>query len=214
MRSAPTTSNISEQNLDGISRELADADDRLRRVYEIYGPPPLWDREPTFPTLIHIILEQQVSLASALAAFNKLKEAVVEITPENILELSDEQMKGAYFSRQKVKYARELSWAVSEGSLVLEKLGMLNDDEVRGELMKVKGIGRWTSDIFLLMALLRADVMPVGDIALHQAWKELASLEARPSSEHFTSIAERWAPYRSVAARLLWHFYLSERGRS
>lgn len=214
MRSAPTISNISEESLDAISRELANSDDRLRRVYETYGPPPLWDREPTFPTLIHIILEQQVSLASALAAFNKLKETVGEITPENILSLSDDEMKAVYFSRQKTAYVRELSKAVLKGSMELESLKTLDDDGVRTELTKIKGIGRWTSDIFLLMALLRPDVMPVGDIALHQAWKELAGLDSRPSSEQFTSIAVQWTPYRSVAARLLWHFYLSERSRS
>lgn len=214
MRSEATIKNISEGNLDAISRELADSDVSLRRVFETYGPPPLWDREPTFATLIHIILEQQVSLASALAAFSKLRETVGKITPQNILSLSDEEMKAAYFSRQKAVYARELSKAVLNGSLDLECLVTLDDDGVRTELTKIKGIGRWTSDIFLLMALLRPDVMPVGDLALHQAWKELGSLDERPSSEQFTAIAERWAPYRSVAARLLWHFYLSERSRS
>lgn len=213
MTSAPTISNITEENLDRLCRELADRDEYLARVYDLYGSPPLWAREPSFPTLIHIILEQQVSLASALAAFNKLKKAVGAITPENILSLSDEEMKEAYFSRQKTVYARALSRAVLERALVLERLGILSDEEVRGELMKVKGIGRWTSDIFLLMALLRPDVMPVGDIALHQAWKDLAGLARRPVAEEFIALAARWTPYRSVAARLLWHFYLSERSK-
>lgn len=213
MSSGATIAKISASDLDPICAEIAAQDPVIGKAYEMYGPPPLWDRQPTFETLIHIILEQQVSLASAKAAFDKLSETVGEITPENVLALSDEEMKAAYFSRQKALYARELSNAVLERTLVLEELHSLSDKDVRKSLMKVKGIGRWTSDIFLLMCLLRPDVMPVGDIALHQAWKELAGLEKRPSSEEFHTIAERWKPYRSVAARLLWHFYLSERNR-
>ncbi|MCO6509933.1 MAG: DNA-3-methyladenine glycosylase 2 family protein [Aridibacter famidurans] len=214
MTAEPTIKNISQEDLDPICRELSAGDPSIRRAYEQYGSPPLWAREPSFATLIHIILEQQVSLASAKAAYEKLLETVDEITPENILALSDGEMKAAYFSRQKAVYARELSKAVVERHLVIEELGTLPDEEVRTALTQVKGIGRWTSDIFLLMCLLRPDVMPVGDIALHQAWKELRGLETRPTSAEFPSVAERWRPYRSVAARLLWHFYLSERGRS
>ncbi|QQS40952.1 MAG: DNA-3-methyladenine glycosylase 2 family protein [Acidobacteriota bacterium] len=214
MKSAPTIGKISLEDLDPICRELSANDPSIRRAYERYGAPPLWAREPSFATLIHIILEQQVSLASAKAAYEKLMDTVGEITPENILALSDEEMRAAYFSRQKAVYARELSKAVIEKRLVIGKLGKLPDREVRTTLTQVKGIGRWTSDIFLLMCLCRPDVMPVGDIALHQAWKELRGLETRPTSKDFPSIAERWRPYRSVAARLLWHFYLSERGRS
>lgn len=214
MTAKPTIDKISGENLNSICRELASSDGHLARAYQHYGAPPLWAREPSFATLIHIILEQQVSLASAKAAFGKLSETVGEITPENILALSDEEMKAAYFSRQKAVYARELSTAVLEQDLKLEELHELSDEEVRARLTSVKGIGRWTSDIFLLMCLLRPDVMPVGDIALHQAWKDLKGLETRPTSAEFPSIAERWRPFRSVAARLLWHFYLSERGRS
>lgn len=205
---------VTENDLDPICRELASNDPSIGRAYELYGAPPLWAREPSFATLIQIILEQQVSLASAAAAFRKLERTVVEVTPENILALTDEEMRAAYFSRQKAVYARELSKAVIERTLVIEELQHVSDEDVRESLMRVKGIGRWTSDIFLLMCLLRPDVMPVGDIALHQAWMEIRGLETRPSSAEFPSIAERWRPYRSVAARLLWHFYLSERGRS
>lgn len=214
MNTAPTINRITEQNLDPICRELASSDGRLARAYKTYGPPPLWDREPTFASLVHIILEQQVSLASAKAAFDNLVDAVGEVTPEAVLSLSDEQMKAACVSRQKAVYVRELSQAIIDRRLVPENLYSLGDREVRERLTAVKGIGRWTSDIFLLMCLLRPDVMPVGDIALHQAWKDLAGLERRPRSDEFASTANRWRPYRSVAARLLWHFYLSERGRA
>ncbi len=204
---------ISEHNLASICKKLSNKDKHLSRVFKTYGTPPLWDREPTFATLVHIILEQQVSLASALAAFNKLKERLGEITPKGVLELSEAEMKNCYFSRQKTGYARNLAEAILDNSLDIEGLNELSDEDAKDELMKVKGIGHWTADIYLIMISLRPDIMPRGDIALHQAWKELSGLEARPGSDEFLEIATRWRPYRSVAARLLWHFYLSERDK-
>ena len=203
--------NLSEQNLPEICRKLAKKDADLAFIFKTYGTPPLWEREASFATLVHIILEQQVSLASALSAFNKLKEKLGAITPEGVLSLTDEELKAAYFSRQKTVYARELSKAVLDGKLNLERLENLSDAEAKHELKKIKGIGDWTSDIYLLMALLRPDVMPKGDLALHVAWKKLKTLEHAPHSDEFQIIAERWKPFRAVAARLLWHFYLSSR---
>ncbi len=202
---------LDEQNLARICRKLAESDADLAFIFKTYGTPPLWKREANFATLIHIILEQQVSLASALSAFNKLKERIGEITPEVVLNLSDEEMKSCYFSRQKIVYARELSKAILDGNLNLNSLETLSDAEAKHELKKIKGIGDWTSDIYLLMALLRPDVMPKGDLALHVAWKKLKNLEHAPTSEEFQTIAEKWKPFRAVAARLLWHFYLSVR---
>lgn len=205
---------LSETNLSEICLELSATDSDLSKIYEKYGTPPLWAREANFATLIHIILEQQVSLASALSAFNKLKEKVIEITPENVLNLTDEELKGCYFSRQKTIYARELSKAILEGKLDLDNLQHLPNEEVKDLLKQIKGIGDWTADIYLLMALLRADVMPKGDLALHVAYQKIKSLPNRPSSDDFIKLAEKWSPYRAVAARLLWHFYLSERKKS
>lgn len=202
---------LSEENLVGICEKLSKMDADLAFIFQTYGTPPLWKRGESFSTLIHIILEQQVSLASALSAFNKFKQIIGEITPENVLSLSDEQMKAAYFSRQKTVYARALSKAIVCGDLNLEKLKKLNDEKVRAELTKIKGIGRWTADVYLLMAMLRPDVMPKGDLALHAAYKKLKNLEKRPTSEEFQLIAEKWKPLRAVAARLLWHFYLESK---
>ena len=189
---------------------MADSDQYLARIYEAYGPPPLWDREPGFATLLNIILEQQVSLASAKACFDKLTNHLGGVTPEGLLVLNDAELKRIGFSRQKAAYGRHLSEAVIEKRIDFEDLHRLTNAEVKSELIKLKGVGEWTSDIYLIMALLRPDVMPRGDIALHTAWHELSG-EARPTSDEFLVIAERWKPYRSVAARLLWHFYLSER---
>lgn len=200
---------LNEENLAEICTKLAESDADLAFIFETYGVPPLWAREASFATLVHIILEQQVSLASALSAFNKLKEKLVEISPENVLKLSDEELKACYFSRQKTVYVRDLAKAVSSGELNLENLKNLSDSEAKHELKKIKGIGDWTADIFLLMALLRADVMPKGDLALHVAYKKLKNLETAPNSEEFQQIAEKWKPFCAAAARLLWHFYLS-----
>lgn len=203
---------LDENNLINACRKLSKQDADLRFIYEKYGAPPLWKREANFATLLHIILEQQVSLASALAAFNKLSEKLEgEITPQNLLRLSDEELKSAYFSRQKTIYARDLARKISEGELNLKKLENFSDEQVKIELKKVKGIGDWTADIYLLMALLRPDVMPKGDLALHVAWQKLQKLEQRPNADEFLKIAEKWKPFRAVAARLLWHFYLCER---
>jgi DNA-3-methyladenine glycosylase II len=180
------------------------------RVRDLYGPPPLWDREPGFVTLLQIILEQQVSLASAKACYDKLAARLGDVKPETVLTLDDAEMKAVGFSRQKTVYARDLAAALIDRHIDLDALVDLPDAEVKPILMGLKGVGEWTSDIYLLMALLRPDVMPKGDIALHTAYHKLTG-EPRPTSDEFIQIAEQWRPYRSVAARLLWHFYLSER---
>ena len=200
---------LDEKNLTEICKKLAETDADLRFIFETHGTPPLWAREASFSTLVHIILEQQVSLASALSAFNRLREKLGEITPENVLKLSDEELKSCYFSRQKTVYVRELSKAILNKSLDLKSLEKLSDKAVKIELKKIKGIGDWTADIYLLMALLRADVMPKGDLALHVAWKKLKNLKDAPHADEFQQIAEKWKPFRAIAARLLWHFYLS-----
>lgn len=203
---------VTEKNLSVYCEKLARHDAALNYIFQTYGTPPLWKRPATFATLVHIILEQQVSLASALAAFNKLNEKLNgEISPEKLLQLTDAELKNCYFSRQKTVYARELAKAIARGDLNLNRLEKLPDAEAKSELKKIKGVGDWTADIYLLMAMSRADVMPKGDLALHVAWKKLNDLEHEPNSEEFQIIAERWKPFRAVAARLLWHFYLSER---
>lgn len=201
---------LDENNLIVACQRLAKRDSDLRFIFKTYGTPPLWRREPSFATLLHIILEQQVSVASALAAFNKLRARLNdEITPENLLSLSDAEMKSCYFSRQKTVYARDLARRIADGDLDLNEFEKLSDERIKIELKRVKGIGDWTADIYLLMAMRRADVMPRGDLALHVAWQKLKKLDERPSSDEFQIIAERWKPLRAVAARLLWHFYLS-----
>ena len=201
---------LSESTLKKACIELSNEHAELRRVYETYGAPPLWDRKPGFSTLLQIILEQQVSLASAKACFDKLTTMLGHVGPETVLSLNDVELKTVGFSRQKTTYVRNLAEALIESRIDLDSLHTLSDGDVKSELIRLKGIGEWTSDIYLLMALLRPDVMPRGDVALHTGWHKLSG-EPRPTSDEFVAMAVKWSPYRSVGARLLWHFYLSER---
>jgi len=188
--------------------ELAAADPDLGAVLDRLGPPPLWDREPGFPTLVRIILEQQVSLASAKAAYTKLTAAVSPLEPTSFLALDDTALKTIGFSGQKGRYCRSLASTILEGSLDLEALAAQPDGEVRRELTGVTGIGPWTADIYLLMALGRPDIWPTGDLALVAAAKDLKNLDSSPSPAEFKALGEPWRPWRSVAARLLWNHYL------
>jgi DNA-3-methyladenine glycosylase II len=183
----------------------------LAIVYNTYGAPPLWDRPTGFATLLNIILEQQVSLASAKACFDKLAAHLGDVSPKRVLSLDDAELKRIGFSRQKTAYARHLAEALLEKRIDLDALHTLDDESVKAELTRLKGVGSWTVDIYLLMAMLRHDVMPRGDIALHEAYRRLTKAEKRPGSDEFIEMAKKWSPYRSVAARLLWHYYLSEK---
>ncbi|HVG30412.1 MAG TPA: hypothetical protein VM864_11970 [Pyrinomonadaceae bacterium] len=188
---------------------LSRRDPRLARIFTRLGAPPMWSREPGFPTLIHIILEQQVSLASAKAAHERLLAAASPLTPQRFLELDDARLKSIGFSRQKTAYGRHLAQSIIGGRLSLESLSTMDDDDAKSELMKVKGIGSWTADIYLLMALGRRDAFPSGDLALAVAAREVMSLGARPTAEELAAVSQHWRPWRAVAARLLWRHYLS-----
>jgi DNA-3-methyladenine glycosylase II len=152
-----------------------------------------------------------VSLASARVAFTRLLSLASPLTPERFLALDDAALKGAGFSRQKTLYGRHLAEAVAEGHLNLEALGEMDDAEVKAELVKVKGIGSWTADIYLLMSLRRPDAWPAGDLALAVAMQEVKRLQARPAPLELAAIAEAWCPWRAVGARLLWNYYLNRR---
>lgn len=203
---------FSEENFISLCHELADTDKSFQQIINEYGYAPCWSRKPTFSTLIHIILEQQVSLASAKAAFDKLQSYISNVSPENILRLSDEEMKACYFSRQKTGYARSLSEAVLNGSLDLENLINENDDAIRSALIKIKGIGNWTVDVFLMMCLHSTDIFPLGDIALVNSLKHVKQLPSHTTKEELLYVTESWKPYRTIAAYLLWHAYICRKG--
>lgn len=191
---------------------LAKKDGDLRKIIKQHGYPPMWTRPATFQTLILFILEQQVSLASAYAAFKKLKERIGFVTPAKILSLTDAELRSCYFSRQKIVYARELAKAVQSKQLRLRKFTNAHEDEVRIELKKIKGIGDWTVDVYLMHALQRADLFPLGDIALVNSLKETKQLHPQTTKEKMLKISEPWRPYRTIASMILWHAYIQKRG--
>ncbi len=195
-------------------RELTVRDADLARVIQTYGAPPLWVREPGFPSLVYIILEQQVSLASARAAFQRLLAAASPLTATRFLRLSDAQLKQIGFSRQKTLYTRLLAESLVKRHLDLNELHDLPDDAARKFLIALKGIGTWTADIYLLSALRRPDIWSIGDLALAVAVQEVKRLRSRPSPERLERLSQLWRPYRAVAARLFWHAYLSKRGQN
>jgi DNA-3-methyladenine glycosylase II len=204
---------LTERSLRRAARQLAACDPALGRVLSSLGPPPLWARRPGFATLLHIILEQQVSLASARAAFERLLELASPLTPRRFLLLDDGALRRAGFSRQKTAYGRALAEAVVRRDLRLAGLAALDDESARAALLCIKGIGPWTADIYLLMALRRPDVWPRGDRALAVAYQQLNGKRAAPSDDELAERATAWKPWRAVAARLLWHYYLSREGR-
>lgn len=207
----PPVEALNEESLARGSALLSTVDPALARIAAGLGVPPLWGRAPGFPTLVHIILEQQVSLASARAAFERLKTALGKVTPSAFLRLDDATLKQIGFSRQKAGYCRQLAQSILVGSFDLDALEHLDDEEARAALLRVKGVGRWTADIYLLMALLRPDIWPAGDLALAAAVQQVKNLPARPGVEELEQIARPWQPWRAVAARLLWSYYLSPR---
>ena len=203
---------LDEQFFAHAARDLSQRDAHLAAVIEKYGMPPLWTREPGFPTLVYIILEQQVSLASARALYHRLLEAVKPFTPARFLKLTETEMRRLGFSRQKAHYTRLLAEAIHRKQFALHKLHELEDEIVREQLLALKGIGNWTADIYLLSALRRPDIWPTGDLALATAVQEVKRLRKRPSPEKLESMSEPWRPWRAVAARLFWHAYLCKRG--
>lgn len=193
--------------------ELIRVEPSFSIVIDTYGPPPFWERKESFGSLIKIILEQQVSLASAHAAFDKLVAALVKVTPDNFLTLNDAQLKSIGFSRQKTSYARNLASAVKTGVLDLTRLSSCSDEDVRSSLISIKGIGVWTANVYILTAMQRPDIWPRGDIALAASYQMLKQIPQRPGSDEMEQVSRRWSPWRSVASRLLWHYYLSSKGK-
>jgi DNA-3-methyladenine glycosylase II len=202
---------LTQKTLALAARELAARDQILANILATYGDPPLWQRASGFRTLVHIILEQQVSLSSAKSMLLRLETAIQPFTPERFLELGDAQLRQLGVTRQKSAYVLHLSDEIVSGALNFRSLARLKDQEALGRLTRIKGIGLWSANIYLLMAMRRADIWPAGDLALAVAIQELKSLPTRPSHDELERIAEQWRPYRAVAARMLWQYYLGRK---
>ena len=193
--------------------ELCAADPDLAAIVDRHGLPEFWAREPGFPTLVLLILEQQVSLASAKAAYDRLDARLGGVAPDRVLESTDEELRADGFSRQKARYVRTLAAAMLDGSLDLDVVAELDDASARHALVALPGIGAWTAECYLLSALRRPDTWPTGDIALQEGARRARRLDRRPSADELEAIGEAWRPHRASAARLLWHLYLSDRAR-
>jgi DNA-3-methyladenine glycosylase II len=204
---------LTQKTLALAARELAARDRLLANIHATYGDPPLWQRASGFRTLVHIILEQQVSLSSAKSMLLRLETAVQPFTPERFLEVGDEHLRRLGVTRQKSAYVLHLSDEIVRGELNFRRLARLSNDEALVTLTRIKGIGLWSANIYLLMAMRRADIWPAGDLALAVAIHELKNLKKRPSPEELEAFAERWRPHRAVAARMLWQYYLGRKTR-
>ena len=182
----------------------------FEQISQQYGFPIQPKRPQGFQTLVLLILEQQVSIDSAKATFTKLKTAIPDFIPENVFAFSDEDFRSCGVSRQKTKYIKALSEAILSKELDLESLAFKDAELVRQELIKIKGIGNWTIDIYLMFCLNSLDIIPLGDIAVVNTMKELLDIHTKEEMEIY---AQKWKPYRSVATYFLWHYYLEKRGR-
>jgi len=200
---------LTEVTLAMAAKQLARRDKNLASILERLGPPPLWARRPGFSTLIKIILEQQVSLASAASMFARLNKNVVPFHPSRMIELGEGHLKSLGLTRQKTAYCLHLAQSLTDKRLRLAQLSRMSDTDAKAALLELKGIGPWSADIYLLMALGRPDVWPANDLALAIAITKLKQLSSRPNSNQLAEMAERWRPYRSVAARMLWQYYLA-----
>jgi DNA-3-methyladenine glycosylase II len=190
--------------------ELCAADPDLDAIVDLHGLPEFWAREPGLETLVLLILEQQVSLASARAAYDRLETRLGGLSTAGILASTDAELRADGFSRQKARYVRVLSSAIEDGSFDLDVVASLDDEAARAALVTLPGIGPWTAEVYLLSALRRPDTWPVGDIALQEGARRARRLEARPSPDELEAIGEAWRPNRATAARILWHLYLSD----
>ena len=200
---------LTDRGLAHGAREIARADRDLAGVLARHGMPPRWGRDPGFATLVQIILEQQVSLASGRAAFARVLAVAGTMTPSRVASLSERQLRAAGLTRQKAAYVRGLARSIVSGEFDLDAVSRMDDDAAHAELIKLKGIGPWSADIYLLMALGRRDIWPRHDLALASAMRDVKRLRSLPTPERQLEIAEAWRPWRAVAARLMWHHYLN-----
>ena len=200
-----------EQHFQELCDWCLNKESKLDLVIKEYGYPPFWHRDPNFATLILTILEQQVSLASAKATFNKLQQKLQKINPENILKLTDGDFRDLGFSRQKTLYARILAKELVENRLNLFELNSLTEEKIRSTLLKIKGIGHWTIDMYVLMSLHFSDIFPSGDLATIKAVYDLNLVPPGFSKNEIVEYMKRFSPNRSAVSYILWHFYIEKR---
>lgn len=192
---------------------LADEDEAMAEVIDRWGVPPFWQRDPGFKTLVLLVLEQQVSLESGAAMYRRLAGLIGDVTAEGILAAGADSLRSIGVTRQKAGYLIEMAERVAVGDLDLDHIEEDGVEDARRRLLAIKGIGPWTADAYLLSASRRPDMWPVGDRALQVGAGEVLGMSVVPGPGELELLGETWRPIRSVAARLIWHAYLSVRGR-
>lgn len=189
---------------------LREKDEVFKNIIEKWGIPTIPTRPKGVETLVLLILEQQVSIDSARATFLKLKSQIPSFLAQNIIETPAELFRACGVTRQKTSYIKNIAEAILDQSLDIDSLSEKSPEIVRQELIKIKGIGHWTIDVYLMFCLQSPDILPLGDIAVVNTIKELCEIHTKAAMEDYT---QNWAPYRTYATFLLWHHYLLKRNR-
>ena len=195
-------------------RQVAALEPRFGAVLRRHGEPPSRKRRGGFETVLKIIVQQQVSLASADAIWRRVRKGLGTVNPGAVLAMNEDTLRGFGLSRPKAVYARNLAEQVASGGLDFRKLRHMADEEAIEKLIEIKGIGRWTAEVYLLSVMQRPDIWPAADVALMAGAGDLLGLENRPTLKEMPGLAEPWRPYRTYAARLIWLHYrhMTKRG--
>ena len=189
---------------------LTQKDDVLKRIISEFGLPIIQKREEGFASMCHIILEQQVSIASAKAAYEKLVNLVGEVDPFTIHNATDEDLRSCGISRQKAIYLKDVAQRVIRKELSFSSLPMKTEQQIRNELIQIKGVGNWSIDVYLMFCMQSQDIIPLGDIAIKNTLMELYNCQ---SEEEMLAISSNWKPFRTLASFIIWHYYLKKRGK-
>ena len=189
---------------------LTQKDDVLKRIISEFGLPIIQKREEGFASMCHIILEQQVSIASAKAAFEKLVHLVGKVDPFTIHNATDEDLRSCGISRQKTIYLKDVAQRVIRKELSFSSLPMKTEQQIRNELIQIKGVGNWSIDVYLMFCMQSQDIIPLGDIAIKNTLIELYNCQ---SEEEMLAVSSNWKPYRTLASFIIWHYYLKKRGK-
>ena len=189
---------------------LIKKDDVLKRIISEFGLPIIQKREEGFASMCHIILEQQVSIASAKAAYEKLVNLVGEVDPFTIHNATDEDLRSCGISRQKTIYLKDVAQRVIRKELSFSSLPMKTEQQIRNELIQIKGVGNWSIDVYLMFCMQSQDIIPLGDIAIKNTLMELYNCQ---SEEEMLAISSNWKPFRTLASFIIWHYYLKKRGK-
>ena len=189
---------------------LTQKDDVLKRIISEFGLPIIQKREEGFASMCHIILEQQVSIASAKAAYEKLVHLVEVVDPFTIHNATDEDLRSCGISRQKTIYLKDVAQRVIRKELCFSSLPMKTEQQIRNELIQIKGVGNWSIDVYLMFCMQSQDIIPLGDIAIKNTLIELYNCQ---SEEEMLTVSSNWKPYRTLASFIIWHYYLKKRGK-